>query len=91
MLVLDATRKDDEPPLYDLTNSKANRMFNLHAQSGFGGIMKKIIHHGPDILHSYAGLAGLSLMGMDGLMPLEPGLGFPSPIKNYGWKAMRSY
>ena len=47
-----------------------NRAFNLGCQGKVGGFGKQ---HGSqaDILHSYMGLSGLSLMGVDELRPLR--------------------
>lgn len=52
------------------TTPASNRKFNLCCQSGFGGFKKVPEHMGPDILHSYFGLCGMSLFEqLDGLYP----------------------
>lgn len=61
--------------IYEMSCPEKNREFNLSCRSPIGGFGK---HPGksPDILHSYFGLCGLSLMGLDeGLAPLDPRLG----------------
>jgi geranylgeranyl transferase type-1 subunit beta len=60
--------------VYDLTNREGNRKFNLSCQTMRGGFGKQEAC-GPDLLHSCYGLCGLSFMGLDNLLPLEPRLG----------------
>uniref|UniRef100_A0A7S2TT83 Prenyltransferase alpha-alpha toroid domain-containing protein n=1 Tax=Lotharella oceanica TaxID=641309 RepID=A0A7S2TT83_9EUKA len=57
--------------VYDLTAANDNRHFNLRCQTKWGGFGKYPDVH-PDILHSYFGICGLSMMGMDGLRPIDP-------------------
>eukprot|EP01083_Nonionella_stella_P018612 51806_1 len=61
--------------LHDHTCPKRNRTFNLRCQLQFGGF-SKVPDAIPDLLHSYMGLCGLSLMDMDGLGPVNAALGF---------------
>jgi len=57
--------------VYQFTSPKGNRQFNLSCQSSIGGFGKHpdVI---PDIMHSYLGLAGLSMMGFDALGKINP-------------------
>eukprot|EP00696_Hemimastix_kukwesjijk_P002677 gnl/Hemi2/1328_TR468_c0_g1_i1.p2 gnl/Hemi2/1328_TR468_c0_g1~~gnl/Hemi2/1328_TR468_c0_g1_i1.p2 ORF type:complete len:124 (+),score=27.40 gnl/Hemi2/1328_TR468_c0_g1_i1:163-534(+) len=58
---------------YGLFDSAPTRDFNLCCQYKRGGVCK-YIGHPPDIMHSYYGLSGLSLMGYADLLPLDPAL-----------------
>mmetsp|Transcript_18687 Transcript_18687/g.45836 ORF Transcript_18687/g.45836 Transcript_18687/m.45836 type:complete len:239 (-) Transcript_18687:292-1008(-) len=60
--------------IYDLSNKAKNREFNLKCQTKYGGFGKHpdVL---PDPLHSYFGICGLSMMGFDGLLPVDPVLG----------------
>jgi len=60
--------------IYDYSNRNGNRAFNFECQTKYGGFGKHPNTH-PDILHSYFGLCGLSLIGFDGLATLDPALG----------------
>ncbi|KAF9188622.1 Geranylgeranyl transferase type-1 subunit beta [Haplosporangium sp. Z 767] len=56
----------------DLVNYECNRSFLMDTQHGsFGGFGKWIDAY-PDVLHSYMGIAGLSLMGEPGIRPMDP-------------------
>jgi len=59
---------------YGMTNYKQNREFNLLCQTSRGGFGKVVGAH-PDLLHSYYGVCGLSLMGEPELLPLDVELG----------------
>ncbi|KAG0042437.1 Geranylgeranyl transferase type-1 subunit beta [Gryganskiella cystojenkinii] len=57
---------------YDLVNFEYNRGYLMETQHpGLGGFGKWPDMF-PDVMHSYMGLAGLSLMGEPGLQPLNP-------------------
>jgi len=60
--------------VYDFTNRDGNRAFTLSCQTNHGGF-GKMVDCPPDLLHSSYGLCGLSFIGKDGLLPLEPRLG----------------
>ena len=52
--------------VYSWTAPAANRQFNLRCQSAkYGGFSKEPGPFHPDLLHSYFGVCGLSLAGMD--------------------------
>ncbi len=53
-----------------MSTRQTNRAFNLKCQTEYGGFGK---HPGllPDILHSYFGVCGMSLMGLDGVAPVN--------------------
>ncbi|GAB5355442.1 hypothetical protein AAMO2058_000205900 [Amorphochlora amoebiformis] len=58
--------------VYDLTNKKENQTFNLRCQTKYGGFGKYPDVY-PDPLHSYFGICGLSMMGLDSsLAPIDP-------------------
>lgn len=48
--------------------------FTMCCQSDYGGIAK-VPNAYPDLMHSYLSLCGLSLMGFEGLNPIDPTLG----------------
>jgi len=58
----------------ELTDLDALAVFAFNCEGSHGGIAKCVGNH-PDVLHSHYALAGLSLRGWPGLLPLEPGLG----------------
>jgi geranylgeranyl transferase type-1 subunit beta len=60
---------------YGLSTPLGNREFNLKCQSRMGGFSKYPSSGYPDVLHAYYGLAGMSLYGADGVMPLDCALG----------------
>jgi len=60
--------------VYHLTHPEGNRQFNMRCQTSRGGFGKQD-DCGPDLLHSCYGLCGLSFMGCDNLLTLEPRLG----------------
>jgi len=60
--------------IYDLTAPHGNRCFNMKCQTKYGGF-GKYPEYKPDILHSYFGLCGLSMMGFDELEPIYPAWG----------------
>ena len=62
--------------VYGWTLPHQNRHFNLRAQHRIGGFSKEPGPYHPDILHSYFGLCGISLCGLDQqLQPLDVMLG----------------
>jgi len=60
--------------VYHFTNGASNRIHTMlcngPGQAGFS----KVPGSFPDVLHSYFGLAGLSLIGLDGLAPIDPSM-----------------
>ncbi|GFN73747.1 geranylgeranyl transferase type-1 subunit beta-like [Plakobranchus ocellatus] len=58
----------------DLTHVTFNRSFVLSAQEPIVGGFSKYPDHPPDPLHSYLGLAGLSLIGEPNINPIYPAL-----------------
>jgi geranylgeranyl transferase type-1 subunit beta len=58
-----------------------NRPFNLQCQHAIGGFAK---HPDllPDVLHAHYGLAGLTLIGHDGLKPIHCALGITYDVWN---------
>jgi geranylgeranyl transferase type-1 subunit beta len=56
-----------------LVHAPALRAFSLACQQPVGGFSKCEDAH-PDLLHTYLSLAGLALLGCDGLAPLHPAL-----------------
>lgn len=52
-------------------NTELNRSYVLGCQGNSGGLSKWADTY-PDALHTYMGLAGLSLMGEPGLLPINP-------------------
>lgn len=65
---------------YQFIESELNRQFVLMCQDkGYGGF-SKVPNCVPDPLHTYFGLAGLSLMGMDGLNAVVPMLNMTEQI-----------
>lgn len=59
---------------FDLVDFKQNEMFVLLTQHNVAGGFAKWIDYNPDPLHTYLGLAALSLMGREGLNPVVPEL-----------------
>ncbi|KAG0288771.1 Geranylgeranyl transferase type-1 subunit beta [Dissophora globulifera] len=55
----------------DLVNFECNRGFLMETQHKHGGFAKWVDHY-PDVLHSYMGIAALSLMGEPDIRPLDP-------------------
>ncbi|RCI03889.1 Geranylgeranyl transferase type-1 subunit beta [Rhizopus stolonifer] len=62
--------------VFDLINQQALRDFLLDCQPKMGGFGKDPESF-PDALHSYMGVAALSLMGEPGIEPIEPSLNVP--------------
>lgn len=60
---------------YNVTATEGNIEFNLQCQFPAIGGLAKHPEHFPDVLHSYMGIAGLALAGVEGLSPLDPALG----------------
>ncbi|KAF9903935.1 Geranylgeranyl transferase type-1 subunit beta [Lobosporangium transversale] len=56
----------------DLVDFEANRGYLMEAQHKSIGGFGKWIDTFPDILHSYMGIAGLSLMQEPGVLPMDP-------------------
>jgi len=59
---------------YQFVNAKMVRSFSISCQNQIGGFSKwpDIF---PDVLHTYFGLCGLSLIGEPGLLPIDCSLG----------------
>jgi len=57
-----------------MASHDGNRRFNLSCQGPVGGF-SKVAGAPADALHAYYGLCGLSLMGKDGLLPLDVSVG----------------
>jgi len=57
-----------------LTVDAENRAFTMKCQSQRGGF-SKVVNARPDLLHAYFGLCGLSIMGVEDLLPLDVSLG----------------
>lgn len=68
--------------VYEMTYRPENRRFNLRCESPIGGFSK---HPGiyADLLHANFGLAGLSLIGYDGLRPLNINLGLTARVAGF--------
>ncbi|KAF8924517.1 protein geranylgeranyltransferase type I beta subunit [Dissophora ornata] len=56
----------------DLVNYECNRGFLMETQNKHIGGFGKWVDTFPDVLHSYMGIAALSLMGEPGILPLDP-------------------
>ncbi len=54
-----------------LANDELSKGFSMSCQSAIGGLSKCVDNH-PDVLHTYLGLAGLSLMGAPGMQEVDP-------------------
>ena len=69
---------------YHWTKPEGNLAFNLSCSSKFGGFSKEPESF-PDIMHSYFGLAGVSLMGEESLQRIYPlwGLTTRAAAKSY--------
>lgn len=57
---------------YHLVDSEKLKSFVLATQDNIRGGLAKWVTHFPDPLHTYLGLAGLSLMNYQSLSPVEP-------------------
>jgi len=59
--------------VYSFTNGSGNREHTMHCNGNghIQGGFSKIPGSFPDVLHSYFGLAGLSLIGLDALSPID--------------------
>jgi len=62
--------------VYPFTDPSHNRLHTMHCNGNgpIQGGFSKVPGSFPDVLHSYFGLAGLSLMGLDGLSPIDASL-----------------
>lgn len=65
---------------YHFTRAEENRDFNILCQSNLRGGFSKHPHGYPDILHSHYGVCGMSLMGFDGLRPLNVAYGMSEKV-----------
>lgn len=57
---------------YNLIDTEKLKSFVLATQDNVTGGLAKWVSHYPDPLHTYLGLAGLSLMNYNGLNEVEP-------------------
>jgi len=60
--------------VYEFANVQGNRMHTMSCSGPLQGGFSKIPDAHPDVLHSYFGLAGLSLSGLNGLLEVDPSL-----------------
>lgn len=60
--------------IFELTDKTFNRGFMLETQSNITGGFAKWPDHTPDALHAYFGVCGMSLIGEEGVQPMDPAL-----------------
>ncbi|KAG9302299.1 hypothetical protein G9A89_008790 [Geosiphon pyriformis] len=69
--------------VFELIDSESNRAFLIKTQTKYGGFAKwpadknrlgEMTIYPPDPMHSYMGIAGLSLMGEPGILELDPAI-----------------
>ncbi len=63
----------------EMLAQSGNRCFNMRCQSKYGGF-SKYPEHWPDVLHAHYGLAGLALIGQDGLKTIDVSIGLTHDV-----------